>query len=404
MKIDAAKSCSDKNVIMYENIANILNQSLSLTLLKDLKINIFDLNSEFYNDICFHFDSPYDKDTTLQDRIKSFYPNITLCDSGCRQKGINMSSLESECECIFQDLLSKRILQNELIGDNLIVKETLQEVMEMLSNLNLDILVCYKDIYSFKYFKKNIGGFIILVLIFIQTICIIYFYAKTKNQLIKFIYSLTETYIISKRKKDEFKILNNPIRKKDNKVFKKINSVNKKEFKSSKEMIKGKIKGKMKEKIKTEMTSEYKKNSRKKLKLNKNSNSKSNISKIINSKERLIKICLLNNNELNSKYKNFTDKSSNKSIFPLKNKFVYIDYSFINNEINIHKYLEPTLENLDYDDVIEEDKRSFCEYLGEKVMNNQLIINILFIYEEIRPRSINIANLVYIYLIKRRYY
>ena len=159
-------------------------------------------------------------------------------------------------------------------------------------------------------------------------------------------------------------------------------------------MIKGKIKGKMKEKIKTEMTSEYKKNSRKKLKLNKNSNSKSNISKIINSKERLIKICLLNNNELNSKYKNFTDKSSNKSIFPLKNKFVYIDYSFINNEINIHKYLEPTLENLDYDDVIEEDKRSFCEYLGEKVMKNQLIINILFIYEEIRPRSIKITILV----------
>ena len=115
---------------------------------------------------------------------------------------------------------------------------------------------------------------------------------------------------------------------------------------------------------------------------------------MINSKERLIKICLYNKNEPKSKDKNFINKYSNKNIFPLKNKFVYIDYSFINNEIDIHKYLEPTLEWLDYDEVIEEDKRSFCEYLGEKVMKNQLIINIFFIYEEIRPKSIKITILV----------
>ena len=390
VKLDATKSCSDKNVIMYENIANILNQSLSLTLLQDLKINIFDLNNEFYNDICFHFNSPYDKDTTLQDRIKSFYPNVTLCDSGCKQKGINMSSLEAECECIFQDLLSKRILKNELIGDNLLVKETLQEVMEIISNLNIEILACYKDINDFKYFKKNIGGFIILGLIFIQTICIVYFYAKIKNKLIKFIYSLTETYIMSKRKRNKFKILSNPLRKKQSKVLKKMKSYNKKDFKNNKEIIKGKITGRIKGKMKTEIASEYKRNSERKLKNINNSN----ISKMINSKERLIKICLYNKNEPKPKDKNFINKYSNKNIFPLKNKFVYIDYSFINNEIDIHKYLEPTLEWLDYDEVIEEDKRSFCKYLGEKVMKNQLIINIFFIYEEIRPKSIKITILV----------
>ena len=367
---------------MYENITNILNQSLSLTLLKDFKINIFDLNSEFYNDICFHFDSPNGKDATLQDRIKSFYPNITLCDFGCKKKGINMTSLEAECECIFQDLLNKRILQNELIGDNILVKETLKEVMDIISNLNIEILACYKDIFNFKYFKKNIGGFIILGLISIQTICIIYFYAKIKNQLTKFIYSLTETYIMSKRKKDKFKTLSNPLRKKDNKVFKKMKSSHKKESKNNKGIIKELIKGKIKEKMKTEMTSEFKRNSGTKLK------SKKNSSRMLNSKERLIKISLLNNNQPKSKEKIFIKKNSNK------NKFIYIDYSFINNEIDIHKYLEPTLNWLDYDEVIEEDKRSFCEYLGEKIINNQLIINILFTYEEIRPRSIKITILV----------
>jgi hypothetical protein len=142
------------------------------------------------------------------------------------------------------------------------------------------------------------------------------------------------------------------------------------------------------------MTSEYKRNSEKKINLKKNSNSNNNISKMINSKERLIKICLFKNNEPKSKEKIFINKNSNKNIFPLKEKFVYIDYSFINNKIDIHKYLEPTLKWLDYDEVIEEDKRSFCEYLGEKIINNQLIINILFTYEEIRPRSIKITILV----------
>ena len=102
-KLDAAKSCSNKNVIMYENILNIIDDEYALNLLKYQKIDIFDLKNDFYNDICFHFDSPNGKDATLQDRLKTFYPNITLCDDGCRNRGVNLTSMEAKCECTFHD-------------------------------------------------------------------------------------------------------------------------------------------------------------------------------------------------------------------------------------------------------------------------------------------------------------
>ena len=380
-KLDAAKSCSDKNVMMYENILNVLNEPLSLILLKDLKINIFDLNSEFYNDICFHFDSPYGKDATLQDRIKTFYPNITLCDSGCKNKGINMSTYEAECECTFQDLLSKSIFQSELLGDNILVKETLQEIMEIIYNLNLEILACYKDIYNFNYFIKNVGGFIITGLILIQTICIIYFYTKAKYELVKYIYSLTETFIMFKSKNSKPKNLSNPLKRKENKN----NNLNK---------------GQLKRESNNKIASRNKRNLKRKLKSKKSSNS----SKIKTSKESFLnetKKSVINDDiKLNEKEKTlihkYEDKNKNKkyNIFPLKNKLIYVDLSYINNNIDYNKYIEQTFDETDYDEVIEEDKRSFCEYLRDKIIDNQLILNIIFVKEEIKPRAIKITILI----------
>ena len=175
-KLDASKSCSNKNVIMYENVLNILNEESLLNLIKDQKINIFDLKDQFYNDICFHFKSPNGKDATLQDRIKTFYPNVTLCGNGCKNKGLNITSMKIECDCHFQDLLSNNLFENKIIGDNILIKESVKEIMEMISNLNIEVLTCYKDVFDFKYFKKNKGGFIILFLIFSQIICFIYYY------------------------------------------------------------------------------------------------------------------------------------------------------------------------------------------------------------------------------------
>ena len=147
-KLDAAKSCSDKSVMIYENLLSLLNDPLALQLLEDQKINIFDLKDAFYNDICFHFNSPNGKDATLQDRMKAFYPYITLCDDGCKNKGVNLTTMKAECECTFQDLLSKNIYDNDLFGNNILIRESIQEIVNMINNLNVEILMCYKDVFN----------------------------------------------------------------------------------------------------------------------------------------------------------------------------------------------------------------------------------------------------------------
>ena len=74
-----------------------------------------------------------------------------------------------------------------------------------------------------------------------------------------------------------------------------------------------------------------------------------------------------------------------------KDKFNNFNYSLIKTDININKYLQSITEFNDYDDVIEEDKRTFCEYYKERIADKQMIINTFFISEDIKPKSIKIS-------------
>ena len=46
-------------------------------------IDIFDKDSAFYTDVCFIYDSPNGRDATPTDRLNTYYPNISLCETGC---------------------------------------------------------------------------------------------------------------------------------------------------------------------------------------------------------------------------------------------------------------------------------------------------------------------------------
>ena len=400
-KLDAAKSCSNKNVIMYENILNIIEDEYALQLLKDQKIDIFDLNSDFYIDICFHFDSPNGKDATLQDRLKTFYPNITLCDDGCKNKGVNLTSMEAKCECIFHDLLSINILNNELIGDNILVKEAVGEIMDMLDNLNLEVLMCYKDVFSFHYFKKNIGGFIVIGLIILETISIVCYYTLTLNKIVRAIYYLTEKVISDqkkpkiKKKDSRFKIYkkkitkNPPIKISKKDVKKNIGSnriikIEKKKFSKPKQ----KQKQKKSQKFKTE--NDVSKRSKDSLLSKSHNNSK--FYKNNNKKDDIFnKNKKLSQNNKNIYIYNNAKKNNNKPSITKKNNNLFTnDYTLLKQDINLKRFTKPIFQSEDYDDVVEFDKRSFCQYLGEEIKKKQILVDSFFISGITKPRSIKI--------------
>ena len=193
-KINADEMCKDEEVIVKSSVLSGLNNSNveinSILLLTQQDINIFNLSDEFYTDICYHFESPNGKDIPLSDRIKTFYPNITLCDPGCQYKGIDLNSLETICECKFND-----IMNNKLIEDNYLLSNTIGEIASLLSTSNIMVLKCFKDVFKKENIIKGTGGFIIIGIIFLILILSLVFVFYEMPMLRKFLLSLSEYFI-----------------------------------------------------------------------------------------------------------------------------------------------------------------------------------------------------------------
>jgi hypothetical protein len=57
-----------------------------------------------------------------------------------------LTSLESICECNLN-----YILNNDLKGGKALLENQFGELTDLITNSNLDILKCYKDIFKIKY-------------------------------------------------------------------------------------------------------------------------------------------------------------------------------------------------------------------------------------------------------------
>ena len=210
-KIDVSNECKDINITIEKSLIKIL-KGIDVNFENILKmtsqnINIFNKSSEFYNDICFHYESSNGKDIPLKDRLKEYYPNITLCNDDCLCIGINLTSLSSICECKFSNFLKG----SNILLDNLFVSKIIDEIGEIFLQSNLLILQCYKDVFIYKYFIKNTGGFIILSLLICQNFCIFFFYFIHYKLINRYIFILMETYLFYLNKKQNINYKNDII-------------------------------------------------------------------------------------------------------------------------------------------------------------------------------------------------
>ncbi len=192
LKVDTI--CKNETVIIKESIISQLNTSNnylnSVLFLTKQDINIFNLSDDFYTDICYQYESPNGKDVPVKERIHIYYPNITLCESGCSTKGINLTSMESICLCYFSS-----ILNNEYIEENVLIENSIREVTDIFSNSNLDVLKCYKDVFKIEFIKKGIGGFIIISIFVFEIIFSMIFLFYNMDQIKKYIYDISEQFI-----------------------------------------------------------------------------------------------------------------------------------------------------------------------------------------------------------------
>ena len=407
-KIDIESICADDTIVVKTNIMDQLNNTdleyNSLLFLTNQNIDIFNLSGEFYSDICFHFESPNGKDVPLKDRILAFYPNISLCDDDCTSKGVNLTTMESICECSLGG-----ILNNDLISENVLFKNTFGDVAEFISNSNLDVLQCYEDVFKKKYFVKNTGGIIILVIIILEISFGVLFFVFSMKNISRYLFNLSEYF------SSLIVIRSNKNKKIENKENKEINDNNK-------DKIKIKISG----------VNPPKKDN-KAIILNKNKDTDIKETEIKMAKKTLKSLNKFdlndNNKDLNSQksfdylYKDkFTrDKinkkvlkkdEENKKIEKIKGSGLEI-FKFKNNEdltkkdlnkelkniqekygIDEQEYLKTDPDDMEFDDAIKYDKRTFLEYFCDKFKENQIIMNTFFNPDHLKPMTIKIILLL----------
>ena len=342
IKLKGEKICLEESIFIYEKLKDFLNEKkpnyeLKLYLL-DQGINIFDLNDPFFTDICFDFDNPLKKDIPLNDRIKMIFENVTVCDTGCINKGLDYDNMIVKCDCTFNDLANSVIIKN-----NYFLSSTIGEVLDLINESNILVFKCTK--YIFKYFTRSIGSYISITLISFHIIMIIFYFLSSVNHLKIYIFSLTNSYL-SYLKNNKVKLL--PPKKNIDK----------------------------KEKIESR---------------------NSNKSQIFNMKSTVSRQTISNLNINMGKTDNnlivYEENKNKKRKEKIKEKKEEILLRLIPKKEEIkffEEYMSTSPDDMEYDDAIVKDKRKFCQHLKENLLEKQ-IITITFINEDpLKPKTIKI--------------
>ena len=360
-KLDAATICKDEEIVVEENVFEILQESginyESMMFLTDQNIDIFDSSGAFYTDICYEFESPIDRDITLEDRLETFYPNVSLCDPGCESKGVNLTTMKAICSCTFNDISNAGMIADI---------EYLNEVLEIISSSNIQVLKCMK--FMFKKFGSSVGGFLMLFCMIIVIAMGLIFYFKDMDRIKQYIINKTTAFInylnemAPEEEEKKTNILINSIDDKidDNKAKNQNQQNSKIDFKEQKQDSieqKGDV-----------------------LLLN----------KINNSKE------VLANNNIENKLNaiNKGGKDTN-----------YYDHS---EKIDFKDYLARNVDDQEFEDIMLEDKRTFKEFFLEALNDKQLFVKTFNVVDPFCPSSLKliifILNLILYMVINGLFY
>ena len=354
-KLDAETICADDKITVKENLYALLDENNNFyelqTALAEQGINIFDKNDPFYTDICYDFDNPYEKDITLNDRIKDLYPNVSLCDEGCQYEGINLEGMSAECNCAFND-----ISNNALIKDNEFLNSFAGEIFDLINSSNILVLKCFK--YMFKHFERSIGGWLSLILILAHIAMVLLYFLKEFEIMKNNLLNLTKNYLeyISNKEKENKESNNNPPKRhkiSNNNSNKQINDI----------IISTAFRSETK-------SDDIKVHSKRLEEPNKEDN----------------KVVLFGSTKQLPKY----SKEFKNGIEETQNNLNYDK----NLDLFFEEYLATSPDEMPYDDAIVLEKRKFQEHFLECLKEKQIIANTFLAKDELKPRSIKIMVLI----------
>jgi len=218
LKVDIYEEGMLIPIIEYEIYDFETKKKLNLSICKNDKVDIsipvyidennlykHNISDDYYNEKCYIIDGKID--IILNDRRNEYYiNNMSVCEKDCFFKEYNFHTKKVLCECFIKinfPLISK-------IGYN---KDKFINDFTNISNIiNLEVIKCYKIVFTKKGLIKNIGNYILISIIIINMILFLLFTKKgfkdLKNQIELIIKNNEE--VKNKSKKKQKKQKNNP--------------------------------------------------------------------------------------------------------------------------------------------------------------------------------------------------
>ena len=150
-------------------------------------IDIYNLSSKYYNDLCYTATSDTGTDITLKDRKEEYInKNKTICQENCIFTEYNYDSKNAKCSC--------DVVETPSFFDNMKINKLnlAKNFIDIKNIANINILICYKKLFCKKGILNNYGSYSLICVIFLHFIFIIIYYAKNLNKKIKkIIYKIT---------------------------------------------------------------------------------------------------------------------------------------------------------------------------------------------------------------------
>ena len=210
IEYDVYCKLNDSNLIKLNlSICSMINIDISLPIIIAENLDILNTSSGYYNDICYKATSDYDTDIILKDRRQEFIDKKkTVCQDDCNFTEYDYNIKKVKCNC--------KVKEASLSFENIKINKTklIKNFVDIKSIANIDIIFCYKELFSKEGIFYNIGSYIIILIIIFHIISIIIFFSKQslilKNKINDIIFGITNLSLLkNKQKKNSINISKN---------------------------------------------------------------------------------------------------------------------------------------------------------------------------------------------------
>ena len=364
-------SICDGNMINLYVKAELSEETRSIyEELKTMGYDMLDINDPFYQDICTPYKYSNNTDILLNDRIDYIYNNKdSQCQNNCQFSSYLSNSLYINCTCV----VAEENTDEEVKFD---AKKLYESFYDILKYSNFQILKCHNLIFVKKVVLKNIGSIIVIVNFLFYFICFAFFIKNGTVPLINKIKNLTD----SKEEKSK----SSSISISHNNTPKKYNILNKKKIKK-----KEKHSHPTKKKVSLKLRSNQMKNVDTKRKKPTSTKKLAHMNLFGESiKPKIINNSIKRNLSPSSKnVLDFTEKNENK----IKVQDIYIEKEEKKKQFDAFE-----LNNLEYEEAVSYDKRTFLQTYWDILSREHIIIFTFFLCNDYNILYIKYTRFIFL--------